>query len=746
MVEQVDLNTIIKKYQVQDINTFQNYLAEIWGDLARRGKEPSKGIKKITFTQYYELPGIISDRLYAVFDRNKNNFLDPAEFIGGMTTLFTENFEQLAKFIFRFYDFDNDNKITKEDVRVVLSYVPLNIDFNTNKKKVMKYEKTNFKEHIESQKELFDILSTSFGDKDTLTFEEYINVVENKSSDIFLFILIFLLEKRPFNSETVKVYKKDKKLLETQDYSKTPVLMSHKIASPSLGSRFLFPSLKKITDKKGSNPKSILDLYAGKGGSSSGFNRKDDNNKKVFGEKKSALVENKEKMKPHRRIRQKLDDLQDKTPVISNFTLSNNKDDKSDEGSIIYEDDDEYEKNPLIKHEGYMYKISHSKKLKKVYFKLIGRDFYYFKNKDDTSHKGMHNLSGIYVKPGEKVVIEDKTFFTFSILYPQKARTYYIEDENEYKDWLNKLHLSIDYKNLLDLYDIKEKIGKGKFGLVKHAIHKESGKEVAIKIMAKKNMSTSDLELAKTEIDILKICNHPNIIKLYDVFDTPDYIYIIMEYCSGKDLFSYIEKRNYKLPEPRAAEIIHKLSMAIFYIHSYGIIHRDLKPENILMTDNTDKADIRLLDFGLSKIVGPTEKCTEPYGTLSFVAPEVLKGKPYEKSVDLWSIGIIAYLLMCGFLPFDDEHSEREIARQTIQDPVPYPMDIWKNLSVEAKEFVASLLKKNPEDRIGIKEVLNSKWIRKYVDVPIERANINEQDKSNEKNHFEVFSTDTTMK
>jgi serine/threonine protein kinase len=100
---------------------------------------------------------------------------------------------------------------------------------------------------------------------------------------------------------------------------------------------------------------------------------------------------------------------------------------------------------------------------------------------------------------------------------------------------------------------------------------------------------------------------------------------------------------------------------------------------------------------------------------------------------------------MCGFLPFDDEHSEREIARQTIQDPVPYPANVWKNLSPEAKEFVGSLLKKNPEDRIGIKEVLNSKWIRKYVDVPIER-NINEQDKSNEKNHFEVFSTDTTMK
>ena len=95
------------------------------------------------------------------------------------------------------------------------------------------------------------------------------------------------------------------------------------------------------------------------------------------------------------------------------------------------------------------------------------------------------------------------------------------------------------------------------------------------------------------------------------------------------------------------------------------------------MTDISDTADIRLLDFGLSKIVGNEEKCTEPYGTLSFVAPEVLQGKPYDKSVDLWSIGIITFLLLCGYLPFDDKHSEREIARQTIQDPVPYEKKIW---------------------------------------------------------------------
>ena len=191
-----------------------------------------------------------------------------------------------------------------------------------------------------------------------------------------------------------------------------------------------------------------------------------------------------------------------------------------------------------------------------------------------------------------------------------------------------------------------------------------------------------------------------------------------MEYCGGGDLFSYIEQRGYKLPEPKACEIIHKLSMAIFYIHSYGIVHRDLKPENILMTDKSENADIRLLDFGLSKIIGPTEKCTEPYGTLSYVAPEVLKEKPYDKSVDLWSIGIITYLLLCGFLPFDDENSEREIARQTIQDPVPYPSQVWSGLSKEAKQFVEGLLKKNPADRMTIKQVLEHEWIKKYSKVP----------------------------
>jgi len=374
---------------------------------------------------------------------------------------------------------------------------------------------------------------------------------------------------------------------------------------------------------------------------------------------------------------------------------------------------------------------------------LIQKDLYYFKHEDDISHKGMHNLSDVFVKEEKKTTLEGKEYYTFSAVYPKKTRYYFVETEEEMKKWVNAIKKATGYSDLNDIYEVREKLGNGKFGLVRLGIHKETGRKVAIKIMNKKDMNNQDLELVKCEIEILKISQHPSIIRLYDVFENIDYIYIIMEHCSGGDLFSYIEKRGFKLPEPRACQIIHKLCTAIYYIHSYGIAHRDIKPENILMTDNSEEADIRLLDFGLSKIIGPNQHCTEPYGTLSYVAPEVLLEKPYTKAVDLWSIGITTYLLLSGRLPFDDEHSEREIARQTIQDPV-YWGSIWKKLSADAKSFVENLLLKDPEKRMNTKQTLEHSWIQKYnkTDLPELRKNNKVQSSS-----FKLYSsTDENMK
>ncbi len=193
-------------------------------------------------------------------------------------------------------------------------------------------------------------------------------------------------------------------------------------------------------------------------------------------------------------------------------------------------------------------------------------------------------------------------------------------------------------------------------------IHKKTGKKVAIKVMKKSMMTQQDVELVRQEIEILKICQHPNLIRMLDVFENVDHIYIVMEILDGGDLFAYLEKRKFRIPEQRASKIMHSLSAGLYYLHSYGIVHRDIKPENVLMVDKTENSDVKIVDFGLSKMVGPAQLCTEPFGTLSYVAPEVLLQKPYGKAVDVWGLGVLAYLMLVGSLPFDHE-DDREVAQ-----------------------------------------------------------------------------------
>ena len=737
-LDTIDLGKIRKNLQIEDENLLHKYLKEIWSDLSKRSKENEKGITKVTFNKYYDLPGIISERLFSFFDKDKDGVLSLNEFVNGMKNLYSqeESFDSLAKFIFNLYDFNSIGKIKKDDVRVVLSYVPLQKNEGNTQGKPLTDENIHiveekFEDRVESQEQLFNILNLAFNSKDEMNFEEYINVVKNVNSDIFILILMFLLEKKPFSIQSIQLFAKANESPKKNKVSKTPKMAQQKIATPTMQSRFLSPKLKKkaLAQKKGpSGAKNILELYSGV-----------DNKKAEMDDKKEIKnkKDDKESKRPQRRVRIKLDNLADKSPELSKNTFTYEM--SKHNSDINEEDDDDLIDNEesCVQYEGYVYKFSQTqKKMKKTYFKLVGKDLYYYKKKEETNHRGMHNLSGVFIKRGDNFEYEGKKYLSIVILYKEE-KSYYFDNEEECNTWFEKLNLAIQNKSIFDKYEVKQKVGKGKFGLVKLGLNKETKKPVAIKIMAKKNMDKSDMELAKVEIDILKIGQHPNIIKLYDVFENENYIYIIMEYCSGGDLLSYFEYYDYELPENKVCEIVHKLSMAIYYLHSYGIVHRDLKPENILMTDLTMSSDIRLLDFGLSKIVGNDEKCKEPYGTLSFVAPEVLQGKPYDKSVDLWSIGIITFLLLCGYLPFDDKHSEREIARQTIQDPVPFDEKIWSKYSPEARIFVNGLLQKKPQKRYTIKEVLEHPWIKKMDKVPEKRNDT----QINKKTEFGVYTT-----
>ena len=790
-IEKINLNDITSTYEVKNTEAFTQYLKQVWKDLnSRSGDESSKGIDKVTFKQYYNLPGIISERLFSVFDSENTGYLSLQNFTEKMLTLFSSDLDKLLQFILDFYDFDKDGKITKEDVRIVLSYVPIYKKRKNKKNEGLKFDTDDFNDRIVLQKELHEKLDNIFEKKESIDLNEFTDVIKNKNSDIFLFILVFLYEHRPFSFETVK---------NLENIKKSPELSPKKdifIASPNLDSNFIVsqtlqksPAMKNkgLNDKNKNIYKNMkyLGLLSGRnlnleqennnvnnnlnnnninktenkvvfslkiptGNNNNNENMINDNNINNINEKNDLInLEEKEQKKPKRKH---LKNISDKTDIseenkkyddeneeeeIMNFSyarpfegrdipknseknISNEKnnidtDDENDEedsNKIIEEDQLNENKDDIT--EGYLYKIQ-ANKMKKIYFRLICKDLYYYKSKDTKKHKGMHNLSGVYIKDLGIVTINEKKLYCFNIIFPSKERKYYLQNESEYIKWVESIRKVVNYSNINDLYEIKGTLGKGKFGKVKLGVHKQSGKQVAIKIINKNFLEGVDLEQIKSEIDILKIAKHPNIIKLYDVYENEKYIYIIMEYCLGGDLFSYIEKRNFKLSEERAAEIIHKLCTAVYFLHQYGIVHRDLKPENILMMDKTDNADIRLVDFGLGKMLGPGEKCNDPFGTFSYVAPEVLEEKEYDFKVDLFAIGIITYLLVAGFLPFDDENSEKEIARQTVYEPTPFPKKIWNNISPEAKMFVDNLLNKDPDKRMNLGEVLQHKWFGKFI-------------------------------
>ena len=798
--EKIDLEELISSFKVQDKTAFKNYLKEIWIDLSQRNNDKSiNGISKITFSSYYNLPGLILDRLFNVIDSNQSNYLEASEFINGMIILFCEEFDLNSKFIFDFYDFDKSGKISKEDIRTVLSYISLSQEIQ------------NYKDRVHSQEELYDIIEKCFskikGEK--MDYKDFKNVIENENSDIYLMILLFLYEKKPFTKATLSAYSKKGKKSPLNSPPKSP---SKIIASPSKNSSFSpynyfrrdrkrtntlkqelsimsqdllnSPLLRRTRSRHSTvNNTDIIKLVPTPSTTKHSKFTHFDYNESIIGDENYSPIHRKDKRNLKNLGKENLNKEEKKDNNI-NFTEAasqpvfkqvkndgnnnNNKDsescsllsgdlndikkgkdkEKNNEIDLQFNDYDEEnseeeEEKETIKNEGYLIKFVDNK-VKRVFFKLVGKDLFYFKSDKDEIHKGMHNLSGVFIQEEKTKELNGKTYYCFSMTYPKKTRLYYVENENEYKKWVEKLKISTGYTNLTDIYDIKEKLGSGKFGLIKLGINKKTGEKVAIKIMNKKDMTNQDLELARTETEILKICQHPNIIQLYDVFENVKYFYLIMEYCPGGDLFSYLEQRNFRLPEDQAAKFMHKMCAAVYYIHSYGIAHRDLKPENVLMTSKDDDADLRILDFGLSKIIGPEEKCTEPYGTLSYVAPEVLLDIPYGKEVDLWALGVITYLMLSGSLPFDDKHSEEVIAKKTVTEPPPYKGNIWKKISKEAKNFVERLLEKDPEKRMNIKEALRHEWFHKFDDTNIISARrISRENKSKD---FELFTNTEKLK
>jgi len=267
-------------------------------------------------------------------------------------------------------------------------------------------------------------------------------------------------------------------------------------------------------------------------------------------------------------------------------------------------------------------------------------------------------------------------------------------------------------ESIHEKYDVLEEIGRGSFSVVKKGRRKSDKKCFALKVIQKKYIKVSLLE---REIAIMKKLKHSNILPLVETYEDPDQIYLVLELATGGELFDKIVDRGH-YSESEASLIVKQILEAVSYLHVEGVVHRDLKPENLLCSNDYEKTfRIFVADFGLSRLFEKNEEynLTTYCGSPEYVAPEVLAcgamGTPYHASVDLWSVGVITYILLTGFLPFYDRN--HMVLFEKIQN-VDYTWDDCPVVTPSAKHFIEHLLVKDPSKRYTAAQALQHPWVK----------------------------------
>jgi len=255
-----------------------------------------------------------------------------------------------------------------------------------------------------------------------------------------------------------------------------------------------------------------------------------------------------------------------------------------------------------------------------------------------------------------------------------------------------------------DDYEMGAQLGAGGFGEVFLCKHKSTGMERAVKIIPRSKWADeSDDAAVIKEFDILKELDHPNILKQVEMMIDDTNYYIVTEICRGGELFDEIQEWG-NFTEEDAAEVIRTLLGAINYCHKLNIVHRDLKPENILLEEGKELAEIKVIDFGLAKILEKDEFLHDMAGSIYYIAPEVLEGS-HSLKCDIWSVGVIAYVLLGGYAPFDG-HSESDIKEEILSGEFDFDDEVWEDVSDLCKDFIATLLEYDPKVRPTAEEAL----------------------------------------
>jgi len=350
--------------------------------------------------------------------------------------------------------------------------------------------------------------------------------------------------------------------------------------------------------------------------------------------------------------------------------------------------------------------------INKTYAVLSGKEILFFTNDNKVELTDLWYVYKSHITIGKEYV-NNTQYYSVNINYfnSDTINKLYFIKENESQNFANKIKKTIHDLNFTDFYELGEQLGQGHFARVLKCKNKNSNKFYAVKIVNKEDLKQKDLDLIHQEKSFLSLIKHPNIICLKDYFEDKKSIYFLTDFYSGGDLITFIEK-NPKISERTAAKIVRKIAEALKYLNIFGIVHRDIKPENILFSEENEIKSLKIIDLGVCKTLTYGQMANEPIGTNGYISPEIYLHKEYSFKTDIWSLGIILYLLITqGILPFDHENMDNKvIGKKVIYLQQEYPDEYFGKCSKSLINLLDKMLEKNFEKRIDINCLLKDSW------------------------------------
>ena len=782
------------------------------------------GISLKTFLEYMNIQDFIGERLFKYFNKSKNNILNKTEFTNGISNLYYSDIPELIKLTFFLGDFNEDGKIYKYDMKLLLTYIPSSSDIvqKIKIKQISKIINAFFNEKIQDNKiddekeidfDTYNKYIKEYNDKrnsnNNLDDNDILNEFNNNAPFFyFISILSYLFYNCPFNVQNVNYFAKKTKYIlkksEPKDVNKRNTLLTtikkgdsaengkemiglmtnvsekNKFrieAIPKIGQKNLFKphrstsqkiiisdnnitKLKNILNKKRENIKEKEYIYAkekdeikyskikkeinmfkkkisGKQGCLSPFQRNILNDftrsppLNSIVNKHSNEENNNSINKLRYSLKSKLPSItkEKSTPLSVPIHFKKiDKDFKMPSEFVLCdlsESDDSQKNMDVIQEEQkddipgiYCFKNNEENNsinqiiLNKFYAILSGKEILFFSNENKTELLDLWYVFKSHITIG-KESINNTHYHSVNINYFNTDtinKIYFLKD-NECQSFAKKIKKAIHDLSFNDFYELGDELGQGHFAKVCKCKNKNSNKFYAVKIINKEVLKAKDLELIRQEKSFLSLIKHPNIICLKDYFEDKRSIYFVTDYYSGGDLITFIEK-NPNITEKTACKIIRKIAEALKYLNIFGIVHRDIKPENILFSEENDFKSLKIIDLGVCKTLTYGQMANEPIGTNGYISPEIYLHNDYSFKTDIWSLGIILYLLITqGLLPFDHENMDNKvIGKKVIYLQQEYPDEYFGKCSKSLINLLDKMLEKNFEKRIDINSLLKDSW------------------------------------